>query len=75
MTEAEVRNILGAPSSTHSDRREFDGFFFERERSKCLSIASKVLFFERFFHEDVAISFGNDGKVVCVREAHNDYQE
>ena len=75
MSEAEVRNILGNPSSTHSDKREFDRFFFERERKKCLSTASKVWFFQRFFLEDVAISFDNVGNVICVLEAHNDYQE
>ena len=70
MSESDVRNILGRPSWTETDKKEMEKFFFTDRREACISKAHKVLFYDYWISNDASISLDQAGRVLCVERAH-----
>ena len=66
MGEADVRNVLGAPSRVATDRGDIQ-FYLGRD-GECGKTSTKVLVFERRVREDVFVGVSAENKVVCIQK-------
>ena len=64
MSEAEVVQALGQPSSSFTDKKRIA--FYVGDRDGCADKAARVLFYDRWLRLDVMVALGTDARVVCI---------